>query len=164
MVVAETAAQAADAAELVVLEIEALEAVTDLERAIAPGAAVLWPDAPNNVTLQWRHGDPADCDRAFAEAAHVTRLKLVNQRIVANPIEPRSCLAWFDDAADRYELVAATQGVQFFMRALCEHTMQISRAQLHVRTYDVGGAFGVKEQPYPEDVCLLFAARALGCR
>ncbi len=162
MVIADTPAQAANAAEQVVLDIEALAAVTDLAAATARGAPVLWPDAAENVSLRYHFGDTAAVDEAFARAAHVTRLKLLNQRIVANPIEPRSCLAWYDAEQQRFELIAATQGVQFFMRALCEHTMRIPRARLHVRTYDVGGAFGCKEQPYPEDVCLLFAAEALG--
>ena len=162
LVVAETAAAAADAAELIAPEITPLPAVSDVAAAVQPGAPEIWPDAPGNVALHWQGGDPAATEAAFAAAAHVTRLRLVNNRVVANPIEPRSCLASFDPETGAYSLVAATQGVQYMLRVLCEHTFHVPREEMHVRTFDVGGAFGVKEQPYPEDVCILHAARVLG--
>ena len=161
IVVAETQAQAADAAELVMADIEPLPAVTDVAAAVEPGAPLLWDDAPGNVALHWQGGDPAGTEAAFARAAHVTRLRLVNNRVVANPIEPRACLASYDAASATYSLVAATQGVQYMLRVLCEHTFGVPRERMHVQTFDVGGAFGVKEQPYPEDVALLHAARLL---
>lgn len=162
VVVAETANAAADAAELVWPTITSLAAVTDAADAIRPGAPEIWPDAPGNVALHWHGGDPAATDAAFAAAAHVTRLHLVNNRVVANPIEPRACLAAYDPVTETYSLVAATQGVQYMLRVLCEHVFHVPRERMHVRTFDVGGAFGVKEQPYPEDVAILHAARALG--
>ncbi len=162
IVVAETAQQAADAAELVLPDIEPLPAVTDVAEAVLPGAPQLWPDAPGNVALHWHGGDAAATEAAFARAAHVTRLRLVNNRVVANPIEPRAVLASFDAESETYGLTAATQGVQYMLRVLCEHTLNVPRERMHVRTHDVGGAFGVKEQPYPEDVAMLFAARRLG--
>ena len=85
MVVAETVAQATDACEKVRLEIEPLPAVTDVERAVAQGAPLLWPDAPNNMASIWRYGDRAAVEQAFAQAAHVTKVKLVNNRVIANP-------------------------------------------------------------------------------
>jgi carbon-monoxide dehydrogenase large subunit len=162
LIVAETPAQAADAAELVVLDIDPLPAVTDIEAAIEPGAPVLWEAAPDNVAFTWHGGDHAATEAAFARAAHITRLKLVNNRVSASPIEPRTSIASYDASAERFELVAATQGVHFFLRVLCGHTLKVPRERMHVRTYDVGGAFGSKEQPYPEDVAILHAARALG--
>lgn len=161
-VIAETLAQARDAAERVMVEIEPLAAVSDLASAVAPGAPAVWPDAPDNIALTWHSGDPAALDATFARAAHITRLRLVNNRVLANPIEPRASVASYDAATGRYSLQAASQGVQFFLRVLCEHTFNVPREAMHVRTYDVGGAFGVKEQPYPEDVAILAAARALG--
>ena len=161
VVVAETAAVAADAAELVWPDITPLPAVADVAAAVLPGAPEIWPDAPGNVALHWQGGDPAATDAAFAGAAHVTRLRLVNNRVVANPIEPRACLASYDPATQCYSLVAATQGVQYMLRVLCEHVFNVPRERMHVRTFDVGGAFGVKEQPYPEDVALLHAASVL---
>ncbi len=162
VVVAETAQAAADAAELVWPDITPLPSVTDVAEAILPGAPQIWPDAPGNVALHWHGGDLAATEAAFAAAAHVTRLHLVNNRVVANPIEPRACLASYDPATGTYALVAATQGVQYMLRVLCEHVFHVPRERMHVRTFDVGGAFGVKEQPYPEDVAILHAARALG--
>lgn len=103
---------------------------------------------------------PGQAYAAFA--SHVTTLRLVNNRAVANPLEPRSSLASYDPAADRYALVAATQGMRYMLRVLCEHTFHVPREQMHVLTYDVGGGFEVKEQPYPEDVAILHAARVLG--
>ena len=161
LVVAETAAAAADAAELVWPDIAPLPAVTGVADAVKPGAPEIWPDAPGNVALHWQGGDVVATDAAFASAAHVTRLRLVNNRVVANPIEPRACLASYDPATETYSLVAATQGVQYMLRVLCEHVFHVPRERMHVRTYDVGGAFGVKEQPYPEDIAILHAARAL---
>ena len=162
LVVAETADMAADAAELIWPDIDSLPAVTDVAAAILPDAPEIWPDAPGNVALHWHGGDAAATQAAFARAAHVTRLRLVNNRVVANPIEPRTCLASYDAATGVFSLIAATQGVQYMLRVLCEHVFHVPREQMHVRTFDVGGAFGVKEQPYPEDVAILHAARALG--
>lgn len=162
VVVAETLAQAIDAAEQVEVDIEDLPAVVDIEQAIQPNAPNLWPLAPDNVVLTWRFGDTSKVDAAFASAAHVTRLKLINNRVVANPLEPRTSIASHDSATDRYELTVSSQGVLYFLRGLCEHTLRASPDKMHIRTYDVGGAFGTKELPYPEDVAILYAARILG--
>jgi len=162
VVVAETLAQAIDAAEQIEVEIGDLPAVVDIERAIQPQAPVLWPLAPDNVVLSWHFGDTSKVDAAFASAAHVTRLKLVNNRVVANPLEPRTSIASYDAATERYEITVSSQGVLYFRRGLCEHTLRVSPDKMHIRTYDVGGAFGTKELPYPEDVAILYAARVLG--
>jgi carbon-monoxide dehydrogenase large subunit len=162
MVVAQTAAQASDAATMIGVTIAPLPAVVDVERAVEKGAPVIWPEAPDNVAIRWRSGDPAAVEAAFAGAAHVTRLKLVNTRIFANPIEPRTSIAQFDAATDRFTWITPSQGVRYMVRVLCDQVFKIRDEQMHVLTYDVGGAFGSKEQPYPEDVALLHAARALG--
>jgi len=162
IVVAETLEQAISAAEAVVVEIDALPAASDIRAAVAPGAPTIWDGTEGNVALSWDSDDPAQIDAVFASAAHVVRLQLRNNRVVSNPIEPRASLAAFDPIEDCYSLTAASQGVQFFLRVLCEHTFGVPREKMHVRTYDVGGAFGMKEQPYPEDIALLFAARRLG--
>jgi carbon-monoxide dehydrogenase large subunit len=163
VVVAETLAQAIDAAEQVEVAIDDLPAVVDIARAVQPQAPILWPLAPDNVVLTWRFGDTSQVDAAFARAAHVTRLKLVNNRVVANPLEPRTSIASYDAATERYEMTVSSQGVLYFLRGLCEHTLRAAPDKMHVRTYDVGGAFGTKELPYPEDVAILYAARVL-CR
>lgn len=162
MVVAETEAQARDAADMVVLDIEELPAAVTIADATATGAPLVWEAAPGNVGQEWHRGDREATDAAFAAAAHVTRLSLVNNRLVATPMEPRASLAAWDGAEERYTLIASSQGVQYFMEILCEQVFDIPRTQMRVLTGDVGGGFGVKEQPFPEDISVLFAARALG--
>ncbi|NGM22522.1 xanthine dehydrogenase family protein molybdopterin-binding subunit [Roseomonas stagni] len=162
VVVAETRAQAEDAAELVLAEIEPLPAVVDTAAAVEPGAPRVWDAAPENVGLTWQGGDAEATAAAFARAAHVTRLRLVNNRVIANPIEPRTAIASFDAATEAWSLTCASQGVRYMLRVLCEHTFKVPQERMLVFTHDVGGAFGVKEQPYPEDVAILHAARALG--
>jgi carbon-monoxide dehydrogenase large subunit len=161
MVVAQTAAQASDAAAMVGVTIEPLPAVVDVERAIEKGAPVIWPEAPDNIAIRWQSGDPAAVEASFASAAHVTRLRLVNTRIFANPIEPRTSIAQYDATAERFTWITPSQGVRYMVRVLCDQVFKIPDERMHVLTYDVGGAFGSKEQPYPEDVALLHAARAL---
>ncbi|WP_439595488.1 xanthine dehydrogenase family protein molybdopterin-binding subunit [Falsiroseomonas sp.] len=162
LVVAETRAQAEDAAELVRPDIEPLPAAVDTAAAVAPGAPRVWDAAPDNIGLTWHGGDAAAVAAAFARAAHVTRLRLVNNRVIANPIEPRTAIASFDPATEAWSLICASQGVQYMLRVLAEHTFKVPRERMLVFTHDVGGAFGVKEQPYPEDIAILHAARALG--
>src|SRR5437870_3959771 len=109
VVVAETLLQAKDAAEAVELDIEPLPAVIDPEAATQPGAPVLYDEAPDNVALDYHYGDSEKVAAAFAKAAHVTRLKLVNNRIVVNAMEPRAALALYE--AGRFTLYAPSQGV-----------------------------------------------------
>jgi carbon-monoxide dehydrogenase large subunit len=161
MVVAETRDQADEAADLIEVDIEPLPAAATIAEATAPGAKIIWDDAPGNIGGVWHKGDKAAADAAFDTAAHVTRLSLVNNRLVANPLEVRTSLAEWDVVAGRYTLTASSQGVQYFMEILCEQVFDVPREMMRVRTHDVGGGFGVKEQPFPEDIAILFAARAL---
>jgi carbon-monoxide dehydrogenase large subunit len=161
LVVAETRAQADDAAALVELDIEELPAVVSIADALAPGAPTVWNDAPGNIGQVWHRGDKAGADAAFSQAAHVTRLSLVNNRLAANPMEPRTSVADWNGADERFTLIASSQGVHYFMEILCEQVFDIERTHMRVLTGDVGGGFGVKEQPFPEDIAILFAARAL---
>src|SRR5262245_55288365 len=142
MVVAETVAQAADACESVRVEIEPLPAVTDVERAVAQGAPAPWPAAPNNLASIWRYGDRAAVEKAFARAAHVTKVKLVNNRVIANPIEPRSCIGSYNPDDASFTLIAPSQGAHFFHRVLCEHVFNMPRDKMRIRTSDVGDALG----------------------
>ena len=159
MVVADTPALARDAAEAVLLEIDALPAVTEAPDAALPGAPLLHDEAPGNVALDFHYGDTAMVDAAFARAAHVARLHLVNSRVVVAPMEPRSGLAAYEN--DRWTIRLGTQGV-FGFRAGLAQLMNIDVAQLRVLTGHVGGSFGMKASVYPEYICLLHAARILG--
>src|SRR5580704_6066991 len=109
-VVAETLAQARDAAEAVGLDIDPLPAVTNAEEATKPGAPQLYDHIPNNVALDYHFGDAARIDAAFAAAAHVTKIDIVNNRIAVVAMEPRAALASYDRTSERYTIQVPTQG------------------------------------------------------
>ena len=159
-VVAETVAQAKDAAETVTLDIEELPAVTEARVAAAPDAPLLYPEAPGNLLLDWEYGDRAAVDAAFARAAHVTRLDLRNSRIVVCAMEPRAALGEFDAEDGRFVLRVGCQGV-FTQRSLLAGPLNVPVEKVRVLTGQVGGSFGMKFTCYPEYVCALHAARVL---
>jgi len=158
-VVAESVAAAKDAAEAVTLDIEALPAVTTAEAAAQPGAPQLYDDVPGNVALDYHYGDAEAVKGAFAKAAHVTKLKLVNSRLVVAAMEPRAALAAFD--GQRFTLYVGSQGV-FGMRANISEALGVPAKDVRVLTGQVGGSFGMKAAVFPEYICVLHAARALG--
>ncbi|MCC6719039.1 MAG: xanthine dehydrogenase family protein molybdopterin-binding subunit [Acetobacteraceae bacterium] len=160
-VVAETVQQAKDAAEAVFADIDMLPAVTTAAEAVKPGAPLLYEEAPGNVILDFRFGDHAAVDAAFARAAHVTRMAIVNSRIVVCAMEPRAALAEFDAEAGRYLLRVGCQGV-FGLRNNLGRVLGVAPEQMRVLTGNVGGSFGMKSQVYPEYVCALYAAKRLG--
>jgi carbon-monoxide dehydrogenase large subunit len=160
-VVAETAVQAKDAAEAVELEIEPLPAVALASEAAKPGAPQLYDDVPGNVAIDFHFGDTEKVAEAFAKAAHVTKLALRNTRVVVAAMEPRAGLCVYDKASGRWTLTAPGQGV-FAMRNQLADILGVPQDKVHMRTYHVGGSFGMKGSIYPEYVCLAHAARALG--
>jgi carbon-monoxide dehydrogenase large subunit len=161
VVVAETAAQARDAAEAVEVDIEPLPAVTNAAEAAKPGAPQLYEHIPNNVALDYHYGDTAKVDAAFASAAHVTKLDIVNNRVAVVPMEPRTALASFDKAAERYTLQVPTQGVAG-NKAMLARILNVAPEKVRVLTANVGGSFGMKNVNYPEYTCILHAAKTLG--
>lgn len=161
IVVADTPAQAKDAADAVLLDIDALPAVTTARAAAAAGAPQLHEDAPGNVIMIYHHGDAAKVAAAFASAAHVTKLAIRNSRIVVAAMEPRSALAQFDPADGRYTLRLGCQGV-WGLRASLKDVLGVKAEQVRVLTGNVGGSFGMKASVYPEYPCLLLAAKLLG--
>jgi len=158
-VVAETVHAAKDAAEAVNVDIEPLPSVTDAEAAAQPGAPQLYDDVPGNVALDYHYGDAEAVNAAFAKAAHVTKLKLVNSRLVVAAMEPRAALAAHD--GQRFTLYVGSQGV-FGMRANIAEALGVTPKDVRVLTGQVGGSFGMKAAVFPEYICLLHAARALG--
>ena len=158
-VVAETLLAAKDAAEAVVVDIDPLPAVTAAEDAAAGSAPQLYDDVPGNVALDYHYGDTEAVKAAFAKAAHVTRLKLVNSRLVVNAMEPRAALAAYDGG--RFTFYVGSQGV-VGMRANLAEALGVTPKDVHVVTGQVGGSFGMKAAVFPEYICLLHAARALG--
>jgi carbon-monoxide dehydrogenase large subunit len=160
-VIADSRAAAKDAAEAVVVEVDPLPAVLTPQAAMAPGAPQLYDEIPGNVVLDYAYGDAAKVAEAFARAAHITRLSVVNSRVVVAAMEPRAAIACYDAAEDRFTLHLGCQGV-FGLRAALAALLGIPREKLRVLTGHVGGSFGMKASPYPEYVPLLHAARLLG--
>jgi aerobic carbon-monoxide dehydrogenase large subunit len=160
-IVAETPLQAKDAAEVIEVEIDSLPAVVRAEEAARPGAPLLHDEAPGNVALDYHYGDSEQVAAACAKAAHVTRLKLVNSRVVVNAMEPRAAVGVYDQASGRFTLHAPSQGV-FGLRGNMADILKVEPKQIRILTGHVGGSFGMKSAPFPEYVCVLHAARALG--
>ena len=158
-VVATTRDGARAAADAVVVEIDALPAVSGALAAIAPGAPQVSPDAPGNVLAEMRHGKPDETAAAFASAAHTVSLELVNQRLAPSTIEPRSVLAYLED--DRLTMRLSTQMPTGEKAALVACLPGLSPQQVRVVVGDVGGGFGMKTGAYPEDIAVAFAAQQL---
>jgi carbon-monoxide dehydrogenase large subunit len=160
-VVAETDAAARDAAEAIGLDVEALPAITRMDEALRAGAPQLYDDVPQNMPLDFHFGDAAGVAEAFSNAAHVTRLKMADNRVVVNAMEPRAAIGVYDAADGRWTLHLGSQGV-FGLRQNMAEIMGAPREKMRIVTGNVGGSFGMKAAPYPEYVCLLHAARELG--
>ncbi len=160
-VIAETAMAAKEAAEAVELDIAPLPAVTRASEAVKPGAPQIFDDVPGNIALDYHYGDAEKVKEAFAKAAHVTRLELMNNRLVVNAMEPRAAIAAYEPATERFTFHVGCQGV-FGLRGQLAEILNVAPGKVRVLTGNVGGSFGMKAQAYPEYVCLLHAARMLG--
>ena len=160
LVVAETRAQALDAAERIALDCTVLPAVVTADAARAPGAPEI-ADVPGNLCLDWRTGDWAAADAAFAGAAHVVRLRVGNHRIVTNPMEPRGAVGRFDPTDGRYTLHLSSQSIHS-NRDQTARALGVAPAAVRFVAPDVGGGFGAKNFPYAENALVLWAARRTG--
>ncbi|HZY16807.1 MAG TPA: xanthine dehydrogenase family protein molybdopterin-binding subunit, partial [Ramlibacter sp.] len=160
LVVAETLQQARDAAEAVLVDYQELPHVVNLEDATAAGAPLVFDGAPGNIAAQLRHGDPTKAAAAFAQAAHVVQLKVVNQRVVALSIEPRSVLGWVAEDG-RLTLRLSSQMPSGVKNSLCNDILGLPPEQVRVTVGDVGGGFGMKTGVYPEDAALAWMAWTL---
>ncbi len=160
-VVADTLEQAKDAAEAIAVDYAALPHVVDAVAALGPGAPQVWPDKPGNVAFEMKLGDERKTAAAFAGAARVIELSLVNQRLVTNFMDTRGAIAEYDAAADRITLTLGTQGVHIVRDVLADAVLKIPADKLRVITPDVGGGFGTKYFPYREYALAAVAARKL---
>ena len=160
-VVADTPSAARDGADAVLVDYDILPSCTDLATAMDPGAAQVWPEGKNNVCFDWEIGDRAATDAEFAKAAHVTKLTVVNNRIIVSSMEARAALAEYDAGAGRWTLRANTQG-GWLVKALIAGVFGTDAENFRVITPDVGGGFGMKLFLYPEHVLTCYAARKLG--
>ena len=161
VVVAESLAQAKDGAERVAVDYQPLPPAVGVVPAIEAGAPQIWDEAPGNLCFDWCLGDEAAVKAAFAQAAHITRLDLVNNRLIVNTVEARCAIA-----APREDgglvLHVSSQGVHLIRNILCDAIFRVPKDRIQVLTSDVGGGFGMKYFLYPEYPVLVWAAETLG--
>jgi len=163
-VVAETPEQAADAVAAIVCDYEPLPAVVDAEKATQPGAPQLHENAPNNIVFEWSVGDKAGTDAALDGAEVVVRQRVVNQRLIPNPMEVRGDVGWYNPGTDEYTIWMSSQTPHIQRLLVGIFTMGIPEHKLRCISPDVGGAFGTKIFCYADMALSLFASKAIGGR
>ena len=151
----------AQALELIEVAYEVLPAIVELEDAVADGAPLVWPDAPANTSFRLMFGNKEATDSVFASAPHIVSLRLENNRITANPIEPRGAIGVYSPDGS-YTLYTSNQNPHGARTMLAGAVLRIPESLLRVITPDVGGGFGMKADAYPEDGLVLWAARKCG--
>jgi carbon-monoxide dehydrogenase large subunit len=150
LVIAETAAQAQDAAEMVEVEYRDL-----------PLGEALYPEIPGNICFEYEYGDEAAVKEAFARAAHVTRVTLESKRVIGNPMEPKACVAAYDALSGKFDIYCQTQGMSM-MRAGLSAVTGVPPEKIRVHAHDVGGGFGIRSDAYTEFCVLMLAAQKVG--
>ena len=161
-IVADSVKQARDAAEAITVDYDILPAITDLATAMDGGAPQVWPDAKRNMVFDWHIGDAEKTEALFRQAAHVTRLTVVNNRIVVSSMEARAALAEYDAASGRFTLRTNTQGGWLLKDLMSSAVFKLPAEKFRIITPDVGGGFGMKIFLYAEHVLTCYAARKLG--
>ena len=157
VVIADTLAQAKDAAETIVVDYGVLPAVVDMKKALAGGATV-HDDAPGNLCFDWHIGDKAVVDAAFAKAAHVTKIDIVNNRLIPNALEPRAAIGEFDRGTGEHTLYTTSQNPHVIRLLMGAFVLGLPEHKLRVVAPDVGGAFGSKIFHYAEEAIVTWAA------
>ena len=159
VVIARSYAEAREAAELVQVDYEELPAAVDLNAALGSGAPLLHDEAPGNLCYDWVLGDESEADAAFAKAHHVTKLDLVNNRLIPNAMEPRAAIGEYDGGTDSYTLYSTSQNPHLLKLILCAFVLGLSENKLRVIAPDVGGGFGSKIFCYAEETVCTWAAK-----
>ncbi len=162
MIVAESLAEAKDAAELITIDYEELPAVTDVAEAAKPGSPRVWDENPDNISHVWETGNKTAADAAFANAAHVVKSRYVITRVHAQFMETRGTVGMYDPNEDRYTLYADVQYAHRVRDMLAGTIFKIPETKIRVVTGDVGGGFGTKGWQYVEHRLTLWAAKKLG--
>lgn len=163
-VVADTPEQAFDALEAIAVDYEPLPAVVDAEKAIQPGAPQLHENAPNNVVFEWNVGDKAGTDAAVDGAEVVVRQRIVNQRLIPNPMETRGDIGWYNPGTDEYTVWMSSQTPHIQRLLLTAFVTGIPEHKVRCISPDVGGAFGTKIFCYADMALTMFASKAIGGR
>jgi len=161
LVVAETLLQAKDAAELIEVDYEELPAVIDITKADGHAGSV-HDDVPNNVCYDWGHGSKDAVDAAFATAAHVSKLDIVNNRLIPNAMEPRAANASYTKHDQSYTLYVANQNPHVERLLMCAFVLGLPESKVRVIAPDVGGGFGSKIFLYAEETALVWASKHVG--
>lgn len=163
MVIAESREIAKDAADLIDIDYEVLDAVVNPAEAVKEGAALVHDDVPSNMCFDWELGNPkSEVDAAMAGAHHITSLDLVNQRVVPNPIEPRSAIGHFESSHDRYTLYTTSQNPHLTRLLMCAFVLGLPEHKVRVVAPDVGGGFGSKIFHYTEEALVTWASGKIG--
>src|SRR5215831_95304 len=161
VVIAETLAQAKDAAELIQVSYQQLPVVVAADEAIKPGRPQLFDNALNNICFDWHLGDKAAVEAAFNGAHHVARLDIVNNRLVSNPMEPRAAIGEYDRATGDYTLYTTSQDPHVIRLLISASVLPVPEHKFRVIAPDVGGGFGTKGSLYAEQALVTWAARKL---
>jgi carbon-monoxide dehydrogenase large subunit len=161
-VIAESLKQAKDAAQLIDIEIGELPAVVNMKDAVSGSAPALHEEAADNLCFDWEFGDKVATDEAFANAAHVTKIDLVNNRLVPNAIEPRAAIGVYDMAMDEHTLYTTSQNPHVIRLLMGAFVLSIPEHKLRVVAPDVGGGFGSKIYHYAEEALVTVAAKLIG--
>ncbi|MFZ1065695.1 MAG: xanthine dehydrogenase family protein molybdopterin-binding subunit [Pseudolabrys sp.] len=161
-VVAETQAQAADAAELIAVDYEPLPAVVSTAKAIEPDAAKVWDGCTDNISFVELIGDKAATDAAFAKAAHIVKHRFVINRVTAASMEPRGAVGVYLPAEDRYIIHSPVQRAHPYRSELAKQVLKVAESKVRVICIDVGGSFGMKTPVFNEAPLTLFASKLTG--
>jgi carbon-monoxide dehydrogenase large subunit len=162
LVIADSLQAAKDAAEMIDLELTELPAVVDMRGALQGGAEPVHAEAEDNLCFDWELGDKAAVDEAFARASHVTKIDLVNNRQIANAIEPRAAIGIYDAGRDEHTLITTSQNPHVIRLLMGAFVLGIPEHKLRVYAPDVGGGFGSKIYHYAEEAAVTFAAKKIG--
>lgn len=162
IVMAETRMQAQDAAELIEVDYDILDSITDTGTALDAASPVIWTERGSNLCVHWSNGREAQAEAAFAKAARVVDVALVNNRLVGNPMEPRVALGEYDSAQNHFTLHSPTQGVVRVRESLAKFIFKLPKEHVRVISPDVGGGFGLRGKLFPESAMVLWAAKRIG--
>ncbi len=161
-VVADTLDQARDAAEKIIIDWQPLPHITNAEAALKPGAPLVWPNRPGNLSFETTFGDQAKTEKVFSQAARIVSLKVVNPRVVTNYMETRGVVAEYDPGRDRTTLTLGSQGSHIIRDVIGREVLKLPDEKIRVVTPDVGGGFGTKLFAYREYALAAVAAKAIG--
>ena len=161
IVVAESKEQACDAANLIEVDYEELSVVVDASKALEAGAPMVHDELPDNRAFDWQLGDKAAADAGMAKAHHVTKMKIRNQRMIANAIEPRSYIGDYSKARDQYTLYTSSQNPHVIRLLMCAFVLGIPEHKTRVVSKDVGGGFGSKIFHYAEEALVTWASQQI---